>query len=88
MSLGPDRQEVIRKVLEMERRAPDTGTVAEMVGEYLASGDFKKVGERTKADYLVYSKHTLRVFGGLQVTDLQPPHIARYLRIERKEAPV
>jgi integrase len=88
INLGHDRGEAIRKVLEMERRAPDTGTVAELVREYLASADFKGLGDRTQADYLAYSKHIIKVFGTVQVTDMQPPHIARYLRIERSEAPV
>ena len=41
INLGHDRAEAIKRVLEMERRAPDTGTVGELIREYMASGGFK-----------------------------------------------
>jgi len=89
INLGHDRAEAIRKVLEMERRAPDTGTVAEMVREFLASGQFKnELGQRTQDDYIEASKHILRVFGAMPVEAVKPPHVARYLRVERAAAPV
>ena len=88
INLGHDRAEAIRKVLEMERRAPTTGTVQELVETYLQSATFAEKGRRTQDDYLRHSKEILRVFGQMQVDDISPPHIARYLRIERKESPV
>lgn len=88
INLGRDRADAIRKVLEMERRAPTTGTVLEMVRAYLESTTFAALGKRTQADYLAHSKHIIRVFGEMRVSDVKPPHVARYLRIERKEAPV
>jgi len=88
INLGHDRAEAIRKVLEMERRAPTTGTVREMVTTYLESATFAEKSQRTQDDYLGYSKHVLRVFGDVRVEDIEPQHIARYLRVERKAAPV
>lgn len=89
INLGHDRSEAIRKVLEMERRAPDSGTIGEMVRGFLASEQFKRdLGKRTQDDYLNHSRHILRVFGTMRVEDVQPPHIARYLRKERIEAPI
>lgn len=88
INLGHDRAEAILTVLEMERRAPTTGTVQEMVETYLQSTTFYEKGKRTQEDYLRHSKQILRVFGEMQVDDVTPPHIARYLRMERKEAPV
>lgn len=88
INLGRDRTEAIRKVLEFERRAPTTGTVQELVTEYFKSATFANdIGSRTRSDYLGYSKQVLRVFGMMQAADVRPPHIARYLRIERKAAP-
>ena len=88
INLGHDRAEAIRKVLEMERRAPTTGTVQELVAEYFKSASFKSdIGARTQSDYLGYSRQVLRVFGAMQAADIRPPHIARYLRIERASAP-
>lgn len=88
INLGHDRNEAIRRVLEMERRAPTTGTVQELVTTYLESATFAEKGKRTQDDYLRHSKEVLRVFGDVQVSDITPQHIARYLRKERKEAPV
>lgn len=88
INLGRDRNEAIRKVLEMERRAPTTGTVCELVTAYLESATFAEKGSRTKDDYLRHSKEVLRVFGDTLVADITPQHIARYLRKERKQAPV
>lgn len=88
INLGQDRNEAIRKVLEMERRAPTTGTVQELVSTYLESATFAEKGPRTQDDYLRHTKEVLRVFGQMQVSDITPQHIARYLRKERKEAPV
>ena len=88
INLGRDRSAAIQQVLEMERRAPTTGTVQELVSEYLKSANFKHdIGKRTQADYLGYSKQILRVFGAMKAADVLPPHIARYLRIERASAP-
>lgn len=88
INLGHDRNEAIRKVLEMERRAPTTGTVQELVTTYLESATFAELSKRTQDDYLRHSKEVLRVFGTVQVDDITPQHIARYLRKERKDAPV
>lgn len=88
INLGHDRGEAIRKVLQMERRAPNSGTVSEMVSEYLESTTFAELSQRTQDDYIGYSKHILRVFGEMTVSDIEPPDIARYLRKERKDAPV
>jgi integrase len=89
INLGHDREEAIRKVLQFERRAPDTGTIAELVREFMASAQFTNdLGARTQKDYLEASRHILRVFGQLQVPDVQPQHIAKYLRMERAAAPV
>ncbi|MFV0283358.1 MAG: tyrosine-type recombinase/integrase [Castellaniella sp.] len=88
INLGRDRADAIRQVLEFERRAPTTGTVQELVAEYLQSANFKNdIGARTQTDYIGYSKQVLRIFGAMQASDVMPPHIARYLRIERASAP-
>lgn len=89
INLGHNREDAIQKVLQFERRAPDTGTVGELVREFMASSSFTSgLGEKTQADYLNSSKHILRLFGSMQVEHVQPQHIARYLRMERAESPV
>src|SRR5690606_36845495 len=59
INLGRDRAKAIQKVLEMEQRAPTTGTVEELVRTYLQSATFERLGERTQKDYLGYSKNIL-----------------------------
>lgn len=89
INLGHDRAEAIKRVLEMEQRAPDTGTVAELLREYMASGSFKnELAPRTQDDYVAASKEILERFADMPVDDVKPPHIARYLRVERAAAPV
>lgn len=88
INLGQDRAQAIQKVLEMEQRAPTTGTVEELVRVYLQSTTFEQLGKRTREDYLRYSQRILSVFGRMPASDIRAPHIARYLRVERKDAPV
>lgn len=88
INLGHDRNAAIQKVLEMERRAPTTGTVQELVTVYFESAAFSSLAPRTQSDYLGYSKQVLRTFAEMQVSDVRTTDIARYLRRERKEAPV
>lgn len=89
INLGHDRAAAIKRVLEMEQRAPDTGTVAELLREYMASGAFKNdLAPRTQDDYIAASKEILKCFGSMPVEDVKPPHVARYLRVERAKAPV
>jgi len=88
INLGHDRAEAIRKVLEMEYRAPDTGTAGEMIRGYMASTLFTELAPASRADYLNSSKEVLRVFSAMQVSAIKSTHIAQYLRVERKAAPV
>lgn len=88
INLGHDRIEAIKQVLEFERRAPDTGTVSELLREYFKSTNFNNdISPRTQSDYLGYSKQIIRVFGTMPAEGVIPPHIARYLRVERASAP-
>lgn len=87
--LGKDRAEAIRQVLTLEYRAPDTGTVGEMVRAYMASSRFTNdLSKGSQDNYLLASKEVLRVFATMAISDVRPQHIARYLRVERVAAPV
>lgn len=55
----------------------------------MASGGLKNdLAEKTQDDYITASKQVLERFSTMQVDDVKPPHIARYLRVERAAAPV
>lgn len=88
INLGTDRDEAIRKVLDLNRRTTDYGTVNELWRAYRATADWERLGERTKIDYADCSVPLLKVFGSVAAFTIRPPHVARYLRTERKDAPI
>lgn len=93
VNLGTDRTEACRRVLDLNGRADDAGTLAEVWRLYRGTGDhpaeaWKLLSPRTQRDYEVYSVPLLRVFGAAGVAVIQPSDIARYLRVERADAPV
>lgn len=88
ISLGTDKALAIRKVLDMNRRTSDFGTVTELWRTYQTSPDWKSLKPRTKLDYTDYSVPLLKVFGASMAGEIKPPYINRYLRTERAAAPV
>jgi hypothetical protein len=88
MALGTDRTEVLRRVLQMSGHADDSGTIARLWVQYRECPEWGALRERTQADYADYSVELLRVFGTVHASSISAPDVARYLRVERKAAPV
>lgn len=90
IALGTDRIDAIRRVLDLLGQGDDTGTIGRLWKIYSAdeSPEWKALGERTRADYSVYSKELLRVFGETHASHVKATHVSRYLRVERKDAPI
>jgi integrase len=88
ITLGTDRDEAIRRVLDLNMRAPDAGTVGALWRIYEAGPDFQRLAEGTKADYRDCWKQLGKVFEKGQVTTIRPADVNRYLRQERGAAPV
>jgi integrase len=88
VNLGTDRAEALRKVLEMNGQADDTGTIARLWEQYKASPKWKKLKERTQSDYESYSVPLLKVFGPVHAAHITAPDVSRYLTVEREDAPV
>ena len=88
VNLGTDLQAAIRAVLDLTGEADDAGTIGRLWEQYQTSADWQQLAERTRADYLQYSVHLVRVFGAVRAADLTAPMVARYLRTERAAAPV
>jgi integrase len=88
MNLGTDRHTAIQKVLDLNRSGDDRGTVNELWRMYQESDDWKALGERTRDDYTQCSKQVLAVFGPARAALIKPADVNRYLRVERKDAPV
>lgn len=88
INLGQDRVKAIMQVLDFENRAPDEGTFAGLVRRAMQSTWWEELGDLTRVDYLTASKPVLAIFGRMDPRLIKPHHIARYLRVERKDAKV
>lgn len=88
VNLGTDRDEAIRKVLGVNAEAHHQGTVRELWGLYQKTQKWLDLKPRTQADYQQYSIKLLEVMGDAPAAVIRPTDIARYLRVERADAPV
>lgn len=88
MPLGTDKAAAIRKVLDINERHTDAGSIARLWEQYQASTYWRDLKPRTQKDYAAYAKWLLKVFAEVQARDITPPDVARYLRVERGDAPV
>lgn len=88
INLGTDRIEAIRKVLDMNGQLVERGTVGRLWKQYKDSPAWRALKERTREDYEAYSVPLLRVFEHVPAACVSAPDVARYLRVERADAPV
>lgn len=88
VNLGTDRHQAIMKYAQIIGDTKSTGTISALWLMYQNTPYWTALSERTKDDYQEYSKHVLRVFGEVHASLIIPAHIARYLRVERSEAPI
>lgn len=87
INLGTDRTEAMRRVLEMLGDSDTSGTIGRLWQQYQQSPAWGELRPRTQADYAEYSAPLLAVFEATRAADLTAPDVARYLRIERRDAP-
>lgn len=88
ISLGHDREAAIQAVLDMNRRAPDQGTVGQLWRLYEQSPAFTGLAEGTRRLYRECWAQLSKVFEHGVAAQIRPADVARYLRVERAEAPV
>lgn len=88
INLGTDLRAALQKVLDLTGTSSDQGTIGRLWQQYQDSGDWHALAERTRFDYTEYSEHLVRVFGSVRAADITAPMVARYLRVERKDAPI
>lgn len=88
VNLGTDRAEAIRKALDLTARANDQGTWGQLWRIYSQSADFTGLAEGTQARYREHWVQLAKVFEHAQARTTTPAHVARYLRVERSQAPV
>lgn len=88
ITLGTDRLGAIRAVLDLIGKSSDVGTVGRLWEHYKASIYWRELKPRTQADYEAYSVKLLDVFSAVQASAITAPHVAKYLRVVRADAPV
>lgn len=87
INLGHDLTEAKRKLLEIEEGRPVAGTIGELIVRYMAEVSPKKA-PRTHKDEIASAKLLADVFGKMNPSDLRPVHVAKYLDMRGKTAPV
>jgi integrase len=88
MPLGTDREAAIRRVLDLNGDNSDRGTIAELWRVYSESADWARLSDATHADYKQCWVQLKARFSEASPAEITPPVLARYLRVERKTAPV
>lgn len=88
ISLGMDKVEAVRKVLNMLGAAGDLGTIGRLWKQFQETSQWKRYAPDTRKDYEQCAGPLLEVFRDARASDIEAPDVARYLRIERKDAPV
>lgn len=88
VALGRDLAAAIRQVLDLTGKASDHGTFGELWRLYLGTPEWTRLGDGTKVQYTDNWKELAKRFEGVNVKLLRPRDVARYLRVERSEAPI
>ena len=88
ISLGMDKMEAVRKVLDLLGASGDTGTIGKLWEEFKETAQWKRYAPDTRKDYEQCAGPLLACFGDARASDIEAPDVARYLRKERKDAPV
>ncbi|WP_082727905.1 tyrosine-type recombinase/integrase [Burkholderia mayonis] len=88
IGLGMDKIAAIRKVLDIIGAAGDAGTIGKLWREFQQTDRWKRYAPDTRKDYEQCAGPLLLRFENARAADIEAPDIARYLRIERRDAPV
>lgn len=86
ISLGHDRLDAIRQVLDLLGESPDHGTVKWVWEKYKESKRFTRLAESTRTDYEQCSGPILACFGHRRLAGIDAPMVAYYVREHRKDA--
>lgn len=88
INLGRDLGAALQKVLDLNGKSTDKGTIAGLWRLYQDTAAWRELAQGTRDDYTQCSIELLKVFGKAAPAGIKPTHIARYLRIERAKAPI
>ena len=89
--LGTDKMRAIRKVLDLLGSAEGQGTLEwvweKFTDEEKPSPRWKRISKATQDDYGQAWKQLKKSFGKMQTSHIDAPMVARYVHIERADAP-
>lgn len=88
INLGHDKHEALRRVLDLTGQGDNIGTIERLWEQYKASVYWRKLADSTRKDYEQCAGPLLRAFGAARASIIEAPDVARYMRVERAEAPV
>lgn len=88
ITLGTDKAEAIRKVLDLNGRASDAGTVGELWRLYQESPQWKRLAKSTQERYAEHWESLAKGWDKGRVNAIRPADVARWLRVVRSNAPV
>jgi integrase len=86
--LGTDKAAAIRKVLDLNGRAGDEGTVGNLWRLYKESPGWKRLAPSTQALYAELWASLAKGWDKGVVAAIRPADVARWLRVARADAPV
>lgn len=87
INLGTDREQALRKVLDMNGETPHHGSLRWVWEQWQSSKRWKKLADGTRADYETAWAQLDKHLGGLPVESITAPMVARYVHITRADSP-
>lgn len=87
LNLGHELIAAKRKLIDLEAGRPVAGTIAELIERYMGEVSPKKAPTTHKGE-LDSAPRLVAIFGKMRPADLRPTHVAKYLDLRGKEAPV
>lgn len=88
VNLGTDKGAAIRKVLDMNGRSSDEGTVGQLWRLYKESPRWKRLSAATQEGYEQCWKMLAPVWEGGIVAAIKPSDVAHYVTVHRADAPI
>ncbi len=87
IALGTDRDDAIRRVLDMNGQSPHHGSLRWLWERWQESPRWKRLAPGTQADYGLAWRQIDPVLGALPARSISASRIARYVHIDREASP-
>lgn len=88
INLGTDRAGAIRKVLDLNGRSSDEGTIIQLWRLYQQTPSWKRLADSTRRVYKEQWRILEPVWSQANAAVVRPADVARYLRVERADSPI